>query len=71
MIEPTGKLKEVLEALPQPYDKAARNHLDGGTSAEWLATTLTEAGFPIGATSIKSYRRKAREASIYEGSVNL
>lgn len=64
---PTGKLKEVLESLPQPYADAALNHLNGGTSAEWLASVLTDAGYPIGATTIKQYRRKMRAANETKG----
>lgn len=32
-------------------------HLIGHTSAEWVAHTLAENGYKIGATSIRTYRR--------------
>lgn len=71
--EPTGKLKDIINDLSKSYGEALEpflKHLSGGTSAEWLADTLTEAGYPIGATTIKSYRRKLR-AVANEGSVKL
>lgn len=38
-----------------------RQHLMGGTSAEWLADTLREFGYTISATTIRSYRRSLKE----------
>lgn len=64
-VKPTGKLLDILEDLEAGYGEALEpllGHLAGGTSAEWLAETLTEAGAPIGPTTIKQYRRKLRAA---------
>lgn len=57
---PHGRMAEVLEEIqrqrPTAYDPVVE-HLLGGTSAEWLAKTLSQNGHRIGATTIKSYRR--------------
>lgn len=73
-VQPTGKLLDILTDLEASFGEALEpllDHLQGGTSAEWLAETLTEAGAPIGATTIKAYRRKLRAAAQTEGSVKL
>lgn len=73
-VKPTGKLADTLEALAEVkvpgLVNAVEEHLKGGTSAEWLAECLTDCGYPIGATTIKSYRRRLR-ATQTEGSVKL
>lgn len=56
-----GRLKEVVYELPLAERTAFLDHLHGGTSAEWLARTLKNAGHPIGATTLKSYRAAARD----------
>lgn len=38
-------------------------HIQGGTSAEWIASTLTKNGYPIGATAIKDERRRMKECA--------
>jgi hypothetical protein len=54
---PGPRLQAVYEAL-EPAERAAlHNHLVGGTSAEWLASTLQRRGHQIGATAIKTWRR--------------
>lgn len=40
---------------------ALRPHLLGETSADWLANTLTDEGFPVGASTIRTYRRALRQ----------
>lgn len=55
-----GRMAQVLNEIGQRDSKAHDalvEHLLGGTSAEWLAKTLTSNGHRIGATTIKSYRR--------------
>lgn len=36
------------------------DHLRGGTSANYLADWLKRAGCPVGATTIKDYRKKVQ-----------
>lgn len=70
-VQPTGKLKDIIDTLSESFGPEAMDpllaHLQGGTSAEWLADTLTEAGHPIGVTTIKQYRRKLRAATNEKG----
>jgi hypothetical protein len=66
-LRPTGRLKDALTTVqrqhPTAYDPLVE-HLLGGTSADWLAETLTEHGAPVGATTIKAYRRRIAERSV-------
>lgn len=60
-----GRIRAVFDALEtEEKQEAFLRHLLGGTSAEWLADTLTLAGYPLGQTTIKSYRRALREAGV-------
>lgn len=56
-----GSLPPVLADALGKHDAERRqaftNHLLGGTSAEYLSNWLTRAGTPVGATTIKTYRR--------------
>lgn len=58
-------LPPVLEAALVEHGELARaafmEHLHGGTSAEWLSRWLKRAGTPVGATTIKDYRRTLNE----------
>lgn len=60
--EPPARLQAVYEALAPSAMESLRVHLMGGTSADTLADVLTRHGYPIGATTIKTYRRKMRQA---------
>jgi hypothetical protein len=51
-----------LEAVGPDARDAFLTHLRGGTSATWLADWLKRAGHPVGATTIKDYRKKVRDA---------
>ena len=59
-VKPTGRLAEVLAAVNPNARKALEAHLLGGTSADWLSTVLTSEGYPIGASTVKSYRRAVK-----------
>jgi len=59
-VKPTGRLAEILKAVNPNARKALEKHLLGGTSAEWLSTVLTGEGYPIGASTIKAYRRAVK-----------
>lgn len=56
-----GTPPPVLQAALARHDaerrKAFIDHLTGGTSADYLAGWLARAGTPVGATTIKTYRR--------------
>lgn len=56
-----GRLLEMVTELTHEEAFAFWEHMNGGTSADWLARTLTRAGHPIGATTLKAYRQAARE----------
>jgi hypothetical protein len=56
-IKPTGRLAEILAALEPRGREALKLHLLGDTSADWLARILTDEGYPISATSIRTYRQ--------------
>lgn len=60
---PPPRLRAVWESLDPETKAPARDHLLGGTSAEWLALVLTEHGHRIGATTIKTYRRSLHATS--------
>lgn len=58
----TGKLKDILDELDgHPAQERLEEHLLGGTSAARLARWLTDSGFPVGETTIKTYRARLRE----------
>lgn len=56
-----GEVPPVLAEALGKHDPERRTafimHLDGGTSAEYLSGWLARAGTPVGATTIKKYRR--------------
>jgi len=56
-VEPTGRLADILVALEPRGRVLLKMHLLSGTSADWLAVTLTSEGYPIGASTIRSYRQ--------------
>lgn len=56
-LTPGPALWDLYEALSPEEQVAFKGHLLGGTSAEWLAGVLREAGHKISATTIKVYRR--------------
>ena len=56
-VKPTGRLAEILKAVNPNARKALEMHLLGGTSADWLATVLASEGYPISASTIRSYRQ--------------
>lgn len=58
---PGPTLRAVWESLDPETKAIARDHLLGGTSAEWLALAFTEYGHRIGATTIKAYRRSLHD----------
>lgn len=53
-------LSKALAALSAQRRDAFLTHLDGGTGADYLSDWLKRAGQPVGATTIKLYRRKAK-----------
>lgn len=54
------KLRAPLEALDEgEEEKYLEVILDRSRPAQRVADTLTAAGFPVGATTIKDFRRKA------------
>ena len=50
-------LSEALSRHDGERRAAFLNHLNGGTSADFLSDWLKRAGTPVSATTIKSYRR--------------
>ena len=58
---PGPTLQAAYEALSNARQNAVHPHLIGSTSAEYLAGWFRRAEAPIGATSIKSYRRSLRQ----------
>lgn len=61
---PSPTLRRVWSEVPGPARGSLKDHLLNGTSADWLARSLTEAGYPIGATTIKTYRRSLRQNGV-------
>lgn len=57
---PPPSLSRFYGELSPASQAALRAHLLGGTSADWLATTLRDEGFPISATTIRTYRRSLK-----------
>jgi hypothetical protein len=54
---PPRALTAFYGGLSPVSQSALRAHLLGGTSAEWLAKALTEEGYRISASTIRTYRR--------------
>lgn len=61
---PGKALSSVWGQLSHPERAALLPHLVGATGADWVANELTRAGHPIGATSIKNYRRALRQEGV-------
>lgn len=55
--KPGPKLTEAWAKIPAACKTPFKNHLLGGTSADWLSHWLGLAGTPVSATSIRNYRR--------------
>ena len=68
-VKPTGRLAEILKAVNPNARKALEKHLLGGTSADWLATVLASEGYPISASTIRTYRQGVKVYN--EGHVQL
>lgn len=66
---PGPALKAVWGALEAPQRVALLGHLLSDTSAEWLATTLTEEGHPVSASTIRAYRRRRSITESYNHSI--
>jgi hypothetical protein len=64
-VEAVVNLPPTLEAamLAMGKDTLPRfiEHLNGGTSADWLSGWLTRMGTPVSATTIRTYRRAAKQ----------
>lgn len=52
-------LAKALSAHPEAHDRFLE-HVEGGTSADYLSDWLTRAGTPVSATTIKQFRRTTR-----------
>lgn len=59
-----SKIDTALASLGDQVRDAFLAHVRGGTSAAWLADWLTRAGHPVGATTVKEFRKKVRHAAI-------
>jgi hypothetical protein len=59
-----SKVETALASLGDQVREAFLAHLRGGTSAAWLADWLTRAGHPVGATTIKDYRKRVANADL-------
>lgn len=53
-----GKVEAALHGVGGEAANALLAHLEGGTSANYLADWLTRAGHPVSATTVKAYRRR-------------
>jgi hypothetical protein len=60
---PPPALSEAVSALSEPRREALLPHLLNGTSADWLSDWFKRAGQPVGATTIKLYRRRLKECA--------
>lgn len=52
-----GRLAEIYEELDPGERDALMDHLEQGTSAEWLAAVLTRNGHKVSQTTIRAQRR--------------
>ena len=59
-VKPIGRLAEILASITPEANDALVEHLLGGTSANWIAATLTSEGYPIGSTTIRFYRQSVK-----------
>jgi hypothetical protein len=60
---PPPVLVKALDQHPIEVQRLFIAHLQGGTSCDWLADRLAVAGTPVGATTLKRYRRSLVERS--------
>lgn len=58
------KIRETWAQLSTVEQRALLPHLLGGTSADYLAGWLNRNGTPVGATTIKGYRRSLQEQGV-------
>jgi hypothetical protein len=58
-----SKVDAALDAVGGEAREAFLAHVRGGTSATWLADWLTRAGHPVGATTVKDFRKKVRDGA--------
>jgi hypothetical protein len=61
MAEAGSKMAAALAALPPNARITLLAHIEGGTSAEYIAGWLTRWGSPVSATTVKDYRRRLRD----------
>jgi hypothetical protein len=61
---PPAPVQQAYMAMTPGSAAAFRAHLLGGTSADWIADTMTRGGFPMGATRIRVWRRQLRKAGL-------
>lgn len=61
---PGPSLEAVCAALSPEAREAFEAHLLGGTSADWLATTMRDAGHKLSASTIRTYRRSLRQTGV-------
>lgn len=61
----TGRLAGIALELDDTTYAALMEHLESGTSAEWLAETLSGAGYPVSASTIRTQRRSWQATGRY------
>ena len=61
MAESGRKMEAAIDALPLKARITLLAHIEGGTSAEYIAGWLTRFGHPVSATTVKAYRRRLRD----------
>jgi hypothetical protein len=54
---PPPSVEKALSNYTHEYRTLILAHLKGGTSTNWLSDWLKRAGTPVGATTLKKYRR--------------
>jgi len=59
-----SKIDVALMSVGVEAREAFLSHLHEGTSASWLSDWLTRAGHPVGATTLKDFRRKVRNGDL-------
>ncbi|QEQ94074.1 DNA binding protein [Streptomyces phage Saftant] len=57
------KVEAVWQALGERERDLFFDHLFGGTSADWLSTTLRKYGHDVSASTIRTYRRSLNRVS--------
>lgn len=61
---PPPVLRSAYEALTPERRAALLPHLIGKTGTDYLSDWLRRAGVPVGATTVKSYRRSLRQIGV-------